>query len=232
MAQMLEIQRDSWYNVYLKCAGVLARLSNGACSLTMDWPRRKCVALVALAVFLTNCALGVDVHNYTIGGPGLECFKFAVLTDLHALSDPAKNTIIAQAVDKIIEINSDDDPRNDISFVIVLGDLIQGEARGDGTWKGENDYRLEYEQIKMQLERLKAPPPAGAGIHYIPMIGNHNVWFNFDDYALVNLAGSYNVTDNLEIFGRIENVTDEEYEEVRGFGTPGVAGYVGVKLSL
>ena len=53
-----------------------------------------------------------------------------------------------------------------------------------------------------------------------------------DDYALVNLAGSYNVTDNLEVFARIENLTDEDYEEVKGFGTPGVAGYVGVKLSL
>jgi len=191
MAQMLEIHRDSWYNIYLKCADVLAGLSNGACSLMMDWPRRKCVALVALAVFLTNCALAIDVHNYTIGGGGLECFKFAVLTDTHALSDPAKNTIIVQAVDKIIEINIDDDPRNDISFAVVLGDLIQGEARDDGTWKGENDYRLEYEQIKTQLERLKAPPPAGAGIHYIPLIGNHDVWFNFDDYALVDGPPDY-----------------------------------------
>jgi len=53
-----------------------------------------------------------------------------------------------------------------------------------------------------------------------------------DDYTLVNLAGSCSVTDNLEVFGRIENLTDEDYEEVKGFGTPGVAGYVGVKLSL
>lgn len=175
----------------LKCAGVLGRFSYRECLLTMDWPRTKPVVFAALAVFLTNCALGIDVQNYSIGGPGLECFKFALLTDTHALADPAKNAIVAQAVDKIIEINADDDPRNDISFAVVLGDLIQGESRDDGTWKGESDYRLEYEQIKTQLERLKAPPPAGAGIHYIPLIGNHNVWFNFDDYALVDGPPDY-----------------------------------------
>lgn len=53
-----------------------------------------------------------------------------------------------------------------------------------------------------------------------------------DEYTLVNLAGSYEITENLEVFGRVENLTDEDYEEVKGFGTPGVAGYVGLKLLL
>lgn len=151
----------------------------------MDGQKLKTLACVALAVFLSNSSSAIDVHHYAIGGSGLECFRFAILTDTHARSEPAKNAKIAQAVETVIEINSDDDLRNDISFVVVLGDLIQGEAREDDTWKGEEDYRLEYEQIKTQLERLKAPPPAGAGVHYIPLIGNHNVWFNFDDYTII-----------------------------------------------
>ncbi|MBL7154647.1 MAG: metallophosphoesterase [Phycisphaerae bacterium] len=152
----------------------------------MDWRRTKVVALVVLAAFLNGRVVAIDVHHYSIGGPGLECFRFAVFTDTHARSDPAKNAVIAQAVDKVIEINSDDDLRNDISFVVVSGDLIHGETKDNGDWKGENDYRLEYEQIKLQLERLKPPPPAGAGIQYIPLIGNHDVWFNFDDYAVAD----------------------------------------------
>ncbi|MHC4740373.1 MAG: metallophosphoesterase family protein [Planctomycetota bacterium] len=167
----------------------------------MDWPEIKHVALGVLVVFLSNGALAIDLHHYSIGGSGLECFKFAVLTDTHAVSEPGKNTIIARAVDKIIEINIDDDPRNDVSFAVVLGDLIQGEAREDGTWKGESDYRLEYEQIRTQLERLKAPPPSGAGIHYIPLIGNHNVWFNFDDYPLVDGPPDYPEELFAEFFG-------------------------------
>jgi hypothetical protein len=150
----------------------------------MDWPRIKVAAIAALVVLLNSSALAIDVHNYTIGGSGLECFRFVIFTDMHAGPEAAKITKSAEAIDKVIEINNDDDPRNDISFVVVLGDLIQGEVRDDGAWKGENDYRLEYEQIKTQLERLKAPRPQGAGVHYIPLIGNHNVWFNFDDYVI------------------------------------------------
>ena len=48
-------------------------------------------------------------------------------------------------------------------------------------------------------------------------------------FTLVNLAGSWNVTDHLEIFGRIENLTDETYREVYGFNSPGRAAYAGVR---
>jgi len=53
-----------------------------------------------------------------------------------------------------------------------------------------------------------------------------------DDYALVNLASSYQVTEHTELFGRIENLFDEDYQEVKGFGTPGIGAYGGVKVSF
>lgn len=49
-------------------------------------------------------------------------------------------------------------------------------------------------------------------------------------YALVNLAGRIQVTDFLEIFGRVDNLLDKKYQEIPGFGTSRVAGYGGVKL--
>ncbi|MFC1499278.1 TonB-dependent receptor plug domain-containing protein, partial [Verrucomicrobiota bacterium] len=52
------------------------------------------------------------------------------------------------------------------------------------------------------------------------------------DYTLVNIATSYAVNDHLEIFGRIDNLLDEDYEEVTGYGTPGLSGYAGIKASL
>ena len=51
-------------------------------------------------------------------------------------------------------------------------------------------------------------------------------------YTLVNLAASYQVTDNLKLFGRIDNLFDKDYEEVAGFGTAGLSGYAGVRLSF
>lgn len=52
------------------------------------------------------------------------------------------------------------------------------------------------------------------------------------DYLLVNLAGSYDVTQNLQLFGRVDNLFDRQYEEVAGYGTPGIGAYGGVKVSF
>lgn len=52
------------------------------------------------------------------------------------------------------------------------------------------------------------------------------------DYLLVNLAGSYDVTKNLQVFGRVDNLFDRQYEEVAGYGTPGIGAYGGVKVSF
>ncbi|MDZ4741164.1 MAG: TonB-dependent receptor [Alphaproteobacteria bacterium] len=48
-------------------------------------------------------------------------------------------------------------------------------------------------------------------------------------FTLVNLNASYRVTETLEVFGRVENLLDERYEEVFSFASPGLAAYAGVK---
>ncbi len=53
-----------------------------------------------------------------------------------------------------------------------------------------------------------------------------------DDYTLVSLTGSYKVTSNMELFGRIDNVLDEDYEEIFSIETPGIAAYGGVRIKL
>lgn len=53
-----------------------------------------------------------------------------------------------------------------------------------------------------------------------------------DDYVLANLAASYQITKNFQIFGRIENLFDADYEEVKGFGMPGISAFGGLKISF
>lgn len=53
-----------------------------------------------------------------------------------------------------------------------------------------------------------------------------------DQYTLVNLAVSYDITKNFQLFGRVENLLDKEYEEAKGFGTPGLSFFGGMKLSF
>ncbi|HVZ80062.1 MAG TPA: TonB-dependent receptor [bacterium] len=51
-------------------------------------------------------------------------------------------------------------------------------------------------------------------------------------YALVNLAASYAVDEHLKFFGRVNNLFDDRYEEILGYGTPGLSIYLGTKVSL
>lgn len=56
------------------------------------------------------------------------------------------------------------------------------------------------------------------------------VWL--EDFVLVNLAAAYRLTDRVELFGRIENLLDEDYQEVFSFDTPGIGAYAGVRLTF
>jgi vitamin B12 transporter len=51
-----------------------------------------------------------------------------------------------------------------------------------------------------------------------------------DDYILVNLAAEYRLTAAVTLFGRVENVFDEDYEDVFSYATPGIGAHGGVKV--
>ena len=50
-----------------------------------------------------------------------------------------------------------------------------------------------------------------------------------DEYTLVDLRGSWQVTDAIELYGRVENLFDQDYETASGYGTPGQGAFVGVR---
>jgi vitamin B12 transporter len=53
-----------------------------------------------------------------------------------------------------------------------------------------------------------------------------------EPYTVVRLAAAYRITGGLELFGRLENAFDEDYEEVISYGTPGRAIYGGLRFTL
>jgi len=53
-----------------------------------------------------------------------------------------------------------------------------------------------------------------------------------DDYELVDLNASFMVGQGIEIYGRIENLFDEDYEEIPTYNTSGTAGYAGVRYNF
>ncbi|MEM7729641.1 MAG: TonB-dependent receptor [Pseudomonadota bacterium] len=51
-----------------------------------------------------------------------------------------------------------------------------------------------------------------------------------DSWTRVDLTGRYAVTDQLELFSRVENLFDTEYQQILGYGTPDLSGYLGLRL--
>lgn len=55
---------------------------------------------------------------------------------------------------------------------------------------------------------------------------------NLKAYTIVNLSSSYQIFTNLNLYGKIDNIFNEDYEEVLFYGTPGQSMYGGIKFNL
>ncbi len=82
---------------------------------------------------------------------------------------------------------------------------------------------------QMKNDALRASEPCFAGFGGCSL-ANERV--TLKDYWLVSAMASYKVTPTLEAYGRVENLLDQRYQEVYGFGTPGLAVYGGLRLTL
>jgi len=53
-----------------------------------------------------------------------------------------------------------------------------------------------------------------------------------DGYVTGTVRASLPVNDNVEVFGRVENVADEKYETIAGYGTAGRSAFVGIRARM
>ncbi len=51
-----------------------------------------------------------------------------------------------------------------------------------------------------------------------------------DSWTRFDLTGRYDLNDNVEVYGRIENLFDEDYQQLLGYGTPGLSGSLGLRV--
>jgi vitamin B12 transporter len=52
------------------------------------------------------------------------------------------------------------------------------------------------------------------------------------NYTVVDLTGAWQFTDSAEIYARVENLFDKEYQEVTAFGTPDRSVYFGIRMKI
>lgn len=95
-------------------------------------------------------------------------------------------------------------------------------------------------------QRLRRPEKLfNLGILYAGMDGrlNINVFYRYqadsldsrgplEDFGVLDLTASYQLSDNIRLYGRFENAFDEEYEEIIGYNTARSAAYVGINYQF
>ncbi len=53
-----------------------------------------------------------------------------------------------------------------------------------------------------------------------------------DGFIRLDLRAAYAFSDSLELYGRIENATDADYQDVSGYGEPGLSAFAGIRARL
>ena len=53
---------------------------------------------------------------------------------------------------------------------------------------------------------------------------------DLDDFEVLDLHASYRLFNNLELFARIENALEEDYQEILDFVAPDLMSYIGIRL--
>lgn len=149
-------------------------------------------------------------------------------------------------IDNLIDYNDGD---NSVGYYNISGVQTQG-IESSISWHPCDYFNMQlgytYTDIETNGEQLyRRPSHKGtADLNFYP-IDNLQVNLNaiyvgerndtsekLEAYTLVNLAASYQVCKNVKVYGRIENLLDEEYEEAAGYGTADLSAYAGVKLSF
>ena len=109
----------------------------------------------------------------------------------------------------------------------------KNDARGTFNFGNELPRRPKqsaYTELKYQWD---LPLATAIAAQYVGRsFDNAANTFKLDDYVLVDLRAEYAVSDALQLYGRVENLFDEDYATTRNYGSIGRGAYVGFKQSF
>jgi len=117
------------------------------------------------------------------------------------------------------------------AFLQLTGNYVYDDTED----KENGGYLIRRPLNKYGAEMKIGSPDRNLGIHFLHVgrrfdsQGNQNP---LSAYNRIDLTGSYRLTGHVETFGRIENLLDKEYEEARGYNTPGFSTYAGLRMSF
>jgi len=140
----------------------------------------------------------------------------------------------------------------DVGTSSSSGVELNGEIGLGDAWDLSVNYTYNDTERPNGLQRLRRPEHlANLGLSWYGMadrlninafyrisrnaideqFGNPNV-IPLDAFEVMDITANYRINDSFQVYGRLENAFDEDYQEITGFNTPGAAAYVGFKLSF
>ena len=120
---------------------------------------------------------------------------------------------------------------------VPLGDMVT--FNGNYTYTDTQDFDGE--------QRLRTPKNmANVGLLITPWNDRIQININYriakdiaeesmgsvDEYEVLDLSVTLQVIEGLQVYARVENATDEQYQEIPEYNTAGAAGYAGLRYSF
>lgn len=116
------------------------------------------------------------------------------------------------------------DDSTNVLFTYTLTDTLDYDT-------GRQLLRRPRDKASINLSRRFADNRAQGNLYFVYVgdrLDTRNVVL--DPYITVNLSGTYDWSDRCQLFARIDNLFNEVYYEVNGYGVAGVSGYAGLNL--
>ncbi|MBE9638302.1 TonB-dependent receptor plug domain-containing protein [Salipiger mangrovisoli] len=112
------------------------------------------------------------------------------------------------------------------------------DLAGAYTWTDSEDAQTKDRLIRVPLRDLSLSLDAEvtdgfrAGFTVQHVSGLTDSTGDLDDYTVANMNLRYELSDSAELYLRVENLFDEDYQVVTGYGTSDRAAYFGVRASF
>ncbi|MFK7862628.1 MAG: TonB-dependent receptor plug domain-containing protein [Pseudohongiellaceae bacterium] len=138
----------------------------------------------------------------------------------------------------------------DIGTSVSKGVELSGNIMLSSTWNVQANYTYNDTERPNGLQRLRRPEGLfNVGVSYVS--NNSRLRFNafyrssedsidevrgtvvsLENFGVLDINATYQVTENVEIYARVENLLDEEYQEVFDFNSTDRGSYVGFRLNF
>ncbi|MBB6010895.1 vitamin B12 transporter [Aquamicrobium lusatiense] len=96
---------------------------------------------------------------------------------------------------------------------------------------GTRNVRIPRHAVVLSAEARPAEKwTIGADVKFVADVVDGGA--KLDDYVLLNAKVAYQLTESTQIYLRGENLLNENYQTVKGYGTPGIAAFAGIKAKF